>query len=77
MFRSTSLESGWQVAFKGKGSPEAWLSRVVVKSISVFKDFIYLRERASAQEQGEGEADSPLSRGPDAGLDPRTPRFRT
>jgi len=30
------------------------------------------RERAQAEETGEGEAVSPLSREPDAGLDPRT-----
>ena len=41
----------------------------------VFKDFIYLFERERAHKRGsgaEGEADSPLSREPDAGLDPRT-----
>ena len=41
-----------------------------------FKDFIYLRETEHAQAEegaeGEGEADSPLSREPDAGLYPRT-----
>ena len=44
-----------------------------------FKDFIYFfdRERESAQAgerqaEGEGEADSPLSREPNARLDPRT-----
>ena len=43
-----------------------------------FKRF-YLRERVGerAHEQragvGEGEADAPLSREPDAGLDPRSP----
>jgi len=37
----------------------------------IFKDFIYLRERAQAgREAGrEGEADSPLSWGPYVGLD--------
>ena len=37
-----------------------------------FKDFSYLRER---HEQGGGkkEANSPLSREPNAGLDPKTP----
>ena len=45
-----------------------------------FKDlFICERESASAgagegaEAEGEGEADAPLSREPDAGLDPRTP----
>ena len=36
--------------------------------------FIYLFERAEAGGAGEGEADSPLSGEPDAGLDPRTLR---
>ena len=43
------------------------------------KDFIYLFEserahehRGGAEGEGEGEAGSPLSREPDAGLDPRT-----
>ena len=46
------------------------------------KKFIYLfeRERAqaggAAEEEGEGEGDSPLSKDPDAGLDPRTPGSR-
>jgi len=35
--------------------------------------FIYLRERKGEGET-EGEADSPLSREPDAGLNPRTLR---
>ena len=46
-----------------------------------FKDFIYLREKKREKEHkwergvdGEGEADFLLSRHPDAGLDPRTPR---
>ena len=42
----------------------------------VFKYLIYLtereKERAQAGREGEGEADSPLSREPDLGLDPRT-----
>jgi len=43
-----------------------------------FKDFIYLcvrereREHKQGERQAEGEADSPLSREPDEGLDPRT-----
>ena len=45
-----------------------------------FKEFIYLfdreretvRERTQAGGVGEGEAGFPLSREPDAGLDPRT-----
>jgi len=42
-----------------------------------FKDFIYSFDRESTQEagrtaEGEGEAGSPLSREPYAGLDPRT-----
>ena len=49
--------------------------------IYFLKDFIYLfdRERDTAREGtqagqvGEGEAGSPLSREPDAGLDPKTP----
>ena len=41
-----------------------------------FKDFTYLFDRAQAGEEaeGEGEADSPLNRESDAGLDPRTLR---
>ena len=38
-----------------------------------FKDFIYLRRERESTE-GEGEADSLLSREPDMGLDPRTLR---
>ena len=44
-----------------------------------FKDFIYLRDKASKRAQaggtaeGEGEADSPPSREPGTGVDPRTP----
>jgi len=46
------------------------------------KDFIYLfvreKERVNKHRQGEwqaeAEAGSPLSKEPDAGLDPRTPR---
>ena len=47
-------------------------------SLSLFLKilFIYLREiekrRGEQGEEGEGEAESPLSREPDAGLDPRT-----
>jgi len=43
-----------------------------------FNIFIYLFDReiehkwAERQAEGEGEAGSPLSREPDAGLDPRT-----
>ena len=37
-----------------------------------FKDFIYLFERVRAGEITEREADSLLSKEPDAGLDPRT-----
>ena len=44
------------------------------------KDFIYLFDRekeckhkqGELQEEGEGEAGSPLSREPDMGLDPKT-----
>ena len=45
-----------------------------------FKDFIYLFDREKSQVDGEAgrererEAGSPLSREPDAGLDPRTLR---
>jgi len=39
----------------------------------IFKDFIYLFERAREGGVSEGEADSPLSREPDVGLDPETP----
>lgn len=43
----------------------------------VFKDFIYLRERESAQEwwgeaEGKEKPDSPLSKDPNVGLNPRT-----
>ena len=46
-------------------------------SLSIFKDFIYLFDRQRSQvgrEAGreEEEAGSPLSREPDAGLDPKT-----
>jgi len=39
------------------------------------KDFIYLRERAHKQGEGEGqrEKETLLSREPNVGLDPRTP----
>ena len=43
-----------------------------------FKDFIYWRERVKARvggrTEGKGEADSPLSAEPGAGLNPRTLR---
>ena len=43
---------------------------------SFFKDLIYLRkskrEQVWAGREAEGEADSPLSREPNAGLDPKT-----
>ena len=44
--------------------------------IYFFKEFIFWREREREQVQaeGEGEADSPQSREPNVGLDPRTPR---
>ena len=44
--------------------------------VVVFRDFIYLRERERQHKQGmaEGGADSPLSREPNARLDPRTLR---
>ena len=45
--------------------------------IFFFKDFIYLRAREQGErehELGEGQADSPLSREPNTGLDPRTLR---
>ena len=48
---------------------------VVVGFVCLFEDFfIYLRGRESEDEaegEEEGEADSPLSRDPDEGLDPR------
>ena len=37
-----------------------------------FKDFIYLTERENVKAGGGAEADSPLSREPDVGLDLRT-----
>ena len=41
--------------------------------VVVVLDFIYLFERGQEQWRGaEGKADSPLSREPDAGLNPRT-----
>ena len=49
-----------------------------VSNFYFFKDFIYLTERDTAREgtqaggAGEGEEGSPLSRDPNAGLDPRT-----
>ena len=36
------------------------------------KDFIYLFERESTEEEWKGKADSLLSKGPDSQLDPRT-----
>ena len=40
----------------------------------LFKRFyLFEKERKSTRREGEGEADSPLSREHDAGLDPRTP----
>ena len=45
----------------------------VTPSAYPIKDF-YLFERAQAGEEGEGEADSLLSREPDMGLNPRTLR---
>ena len=48
-------------------------------SLSLFKDylFIYLREREGErriERRAEGEADSPLSREPEVGLNPSTLR---
>ena len=34
--------------------------------------YLFGRKRAQAGGEAEGEADSPLSKGPDSGLDPRT-----
>lgn len=34
--------------------------------------FIYLREKENTEDEGKGEADFPLSREPDAELNPRT-----
>ena len=49
-------------------------------SFSLFQDFIYLfdtqREHKQEEQQGEGEAGSPLSRDPNEGLDSRTPNSR-
>ena len=45
---------------------------LLTELIFVFKDFIYLFDRAQAGEVGEGETGSLLSREPGAGLDPRT-----
>ena len=41
--------------------------------------FVRQREREHKQQelQADGEADSPLSREPNAGLDPRTPKIAT
>jgi len=36
-----------------------------------------LRERKRVSREGEGEADSLLSREPNVGLDPRTPRSQS
>jgi len=49
-----------------------------LQTLYFFKDFIYLFDRDTAREGtqaggvGEGEAGFPQSRGPDAGLDPKT-----
>ena len=58
------------------------MGQILFKSTFFFKDFIiYLRERESEREQeqgrgaeGEREADSPLGRELDEGLNPRTLR---
>jgi len=50
---------------------------LVEKEVFVFTIYLSERERERDREQGggaEGEADSPLSRDPGMGLDPRTPR---
>ena len=59
--------------------PKFCQSNVFSFFLSFFKNlFIYLRERVHAREgegaEEEGQADSPLSMGLNAGLDPRTPR---
>ena len=62
--------------------PKKWFPIVSVNQFYIlfifFKDFIYLFDTGRAQAGGgaetEGEADSPLSREPDRGLYPRTPR---
>jgi len=70
-----------------KEGPHRWLqllSSHVNKNLSLFSisvcvclRFIYLRgrerEQVRAQKQREGEADSPVSREPNVGLNPRTP----
>ena len=63
-------QAQWRGARLGYNTTPRFLKRVL---------FIYLTESASEHEQGrgaegEGEADSPLSREPDSRLDPRTPR---
>ena len=52
------------------------LALVVRIIIIIFLRFIYLTEREYKQgeQQAEGEAGSPPSKEPDAGLDPRTLR---
>jgi len=57
----------------------------LLKSFFFFKAFIYLFDRGGEREstswvswrrrEAEGEAGSPISREPDAGLDPRTLRL--
>ena len=49
----------------------AWLAWSVECVTFIFKDFIYLFGRESTRKR-EGEADSPVSRVPDVGLDPST-----
>ena len=56
-----------------------FIQEIIAKSkLNFFKDFIYLSERerdraqAGGEAEAEGEAGSPLSKEPDAGLDPRT-----
>ena len=42
-------------------------------SFFLLRFYLFIRERDSMSEEGEGEADSLLSREPDTGLDPRIP----
>ena len=71
--------------FEGKeGDRRGWLRRgssfrkkcFLLAIIGIFKDFICEREKkregAQVGVEAEGEAGSLLSRGPDAGLNPRT-----
>ena len=60
---------GAERRLQNASGPLLQASTLCYKESGFLKDSIYLREK----DEAEGEADSLLSREPDAGLDPRTP----